>query len=127
MTKMLKITLIWVQLRLAEGHRPKWRPSSSQGLSLRDGALAMAAVRIPMKHVEFLIESGANPSTHNWLAFRMAAANGDLEMLSRLTQNSAPSAYAVQDAMNWAHGKNHPAAVEFLRDLNSGQNPPFPA
>jgi len=77
----------------------------------------MAAVRIPMKHVRFLIENGADSSVKNWLPFRMAAANGDLTMLSWLLQQSEPSAYALKDAINWAKGKGQAEAVGLLHNL----------
>lgn len=108
-----------MDLRLEEGHCPKWRASGSKGHSIRDGALAMAAVRMPMKHVRFLIENGADSSVKNWLPFRMAAANGDLTLLSWLLRQSKPSAYALKDAMEWAKGKGQAEAVGLLHDLIS--------
>ena len=126
MKKNLKILLIWAKLRWEEGYRPKWRPSGAKGLALRDGALAMAAVRIPMTHARFLIECGADPSVHQWLPVRMAAANGDLALLIWLLDQSVPSDYALEDALNWAAGKDRPDAIRLLQHaITSRVNKPL--
>ena len=117
-----KIAWIWLVLRFEEGFRSASRPSSSKGLNLRDGALAMAAVRIPMCHVRFLIEFGANPAVHDSLALRMAAANGDIDMLRWLIELSEPSDYALEDAFNWASGKQRTLAATLLKNMMYARN-----
>lgn len=117
MKNSFKITWLWFRLRLGEGFLPKWRVSGSKGRSIRDGALAMAVVRVPMENARFLIENGADSSVENWLPFRMAAANGDVPMLSWLLEISKPSAYALSDAMAWARGKDQKEAARFLENL----------
>lgn len=116
MKTLFKVLRIWIMLRWEEGWRPRWRPSGANGLSLLDGALAMAAVRVPMQDVRFLIACGADPSVHKWLPMRMAAANGDVELLAWLQGLSEPSDYAFEDALNWATGKGQLDVVYLLKN-----------
>ena len=115
--KKFKVFWIWASLRFEEGRHRSWRSSNAKGLSLIDGALTMAVVRIPMKNVRFLIEAGANPAVHNHLPFRMAAAEGDVSTMAWLMELSTPSEYAFEDALRWANGKQKPEAARFLQNL----------
>lgn len=124
MKNYVKVLRLWILLRWEEGRRPRWSPSGAKGLSLVDGALAMAAVRVPMQDVRFLIACGADPSVHKWLPMRMAAANGDVELIAWLRELSEPSDYALEDALNWAKGKGQLETITLLeneisRRLNS--------
>lgn len=79
----------------------------------------MAAVRTPMNHVRFLIESGADISVHQWLPLRMAAASGDVDLISYMLTLGTPSKYAIEDAINWARGNKQFETLHLLQNVQT--------
>jgi len=89
--------------------------SASTGLSALDGAMAMAAAHQRMAAMKRMIALGADPSAMNFLAYRMAALAGDLQAMSAIEAVASPSAYALNDAIRWAHENDRWEVVLHLR------------
>lgn len=108
-----EIAVAWAIGRLHEVASGNVAPASA-GLTGATAAMAMAAVRHDMRLTRRMIELGAEAAAKNHLAFRMAAAAGDIPALSWLEEQAPPSTYAQADALAWARGLGREKVVERL-------------
>lgn len=80
-------------------------------------AMEFSAWKKDMKATRRLIEIGADLSRKKWMAFRMAAAAGDMETLKWMLERVTPSAYAFTDAIAWAIIEKHPDVALSLHKI----------
>jgi len=93
--------------------------TNGTGYNALTGAVASGHTQV----VQWLLEHGSNPNyryAKGYSCFLTAAANGHLEIL-RLLLSHCADPHAIMDdgksALDLATERNHPAVVEFLRNL----------
>lgn len=111
-----EIQLLWARERLIELSARNVAPVSS-GLVAREATLAMAAARLNMPVVRRMVSLGADPSVKEFLAYRMAAAAGDMDTMMAIEAIASPTEYAVNDALAWARANNRGEAIDHIMSL----------
>lgn len=113
-----EIQIFWARERFIELWSRNVAPAS-KGLAVLDATMAMAAARRNMPVVKRMVALGANPLAKDFLAYRMAAAAGDLDAMRLIEAIAFPTEYAFNDALDWARANDRGEAVNHIKSLLS--------